>query len=150
MRIAAAALAILLTLSACGGAGSPAAATATTAPTASPKPTPAASVVIKDDAKLGKILVTPAGATLYIFKKDTDNTSNCYDACATTWPPFVITADPVAAVGMTGKLGIALRKDNAKQVTYNNQPLYFFANDKAAGETNGEGVGGNWFVVKNP
>lgn len=148
MRIASIALTTLLTLSACGGAASPAAVTATPTPTASPTPVP--SVAIKDDAKLGKILVTPSGATLYTFKRDTDNTSNCYDACATTWPPFVITVDPVAPVGMAGKLSVALRKDNAKQVTYNNQPLYLFANDKAAGDTNGEGVGGNWFTVKNP
>ena len=147
MRIAAAALAILLTLSACGGAGSPAAATATTAPTASPKPTPAASVVIKDDAKLGKILVTPAGATLYIFKKDTDNTSTCYDACATTWPPYVVTS---AVTGMAGKIATAARKDGALQLTYNKQPLYFYSKDTKAGDTTGQGVGGNWFVVQNP
>jgi predicted lipoprotein with Yx(FWY)xxD motif len=29
----------------------------------------------------------------------------------------------------------------------NGWPLYFFANDAAPGDTNGQGVGDNWFVV---
>ena len=32
-------------------------------------------------------------------------------------------------------------------MTVNGQPLYYFAGDKAAGDTNGQGVAGKWYVV---
>jgi predicted lipoprotein with Yx(FWY)xxD motif len=32
-------------------------------------------------------------------------------------------------------------------VTFNGWPLYTFANDKAPGQVNGQGVGGVWFVA---
>ena len=77
-RILAAAVAAVVVLSACGGAG---------APTAASSPSPSAKPAFGTaDTPLGKILVASNGSTLYIFKKDTDDTSTCYDACATTCP----------------------------------------------------------------
>jgi predicted lipoprotein with Yx(FWY)xxD motif len=146
-RIATAAMAAMIVLSACGGAGSGTAAsspTPTPTPTASPTVAPVFGVA---DTSIGKVLVAANGATLYIFKKDTDNTSACYDACATTWPPYTVTA---GSTGMAGKISTAARKDGTQQLTYNKQPLYFYQKDTKAGDTTGEGVGGNWFVVKNP
>jgi predicted lipoprotein with Yx(FWY)xxD motif len=35
------------------------------------------------------------------------------------------------------------------QVTYNGLPLYYYVQDSAAGDANGQGVGGAWYVV-NP
>lgn len=143
-RILSASITALVILSACGGAGAGTAASSPT-PTASPSPAPAFGVA---DTSLGKVLVASNGATLYIFKKDTDNTSACYDACATTWPPYVVTS--ASTTGMGGKIGTAARKDGTFQLTYNKQPLYFYAKDTKPGDTTGQGVGGNWFVVANP
>ena len=33
------------------------------------------------------------------------------------------------------------------QVAINGSPLYYFAKDAKAGDTNGQGVGGKWFVA---
>jgi len=44
-------------------------------------------------------------------------------------------------------LGEITRADGTKQVTYNDMPLYYFAGDKAPGDTTGQGVGGAWLVA---
>ena len=37
--------------------------------------------------------------------------------------------------------------DGTMIVTYNGMPLYYWVNDKAAGDVTGQNVGGVWFVV---
>lgn len=153
MRIAASALAVTIILGACGGAGAaPAAvATPTAAPTATPTPAPSPIASVATNSKLGKILVTTSQMTLYTFKPDAPNTSNCSGGCATTWPPFTITGAVVAPSGLTGTLATIVRADTgAKQVTYNSMPLYLYSKDANPGDANGEGLGNNWFTVKNP
>jgi len=99
---------------------------------------------------LGNVLVGPKGMTLYMFTKDTADTSNCYDKCATNWPPLLVdkAEDIVAGVNLLGKWGTATRKDTEKlQVTYNGMPLYYWKDDKAIGDATGENVGKVWFTV---
>ena len=155
MRPLALGLATALLAAACGGGA--ATASPTPSPTASPSPTPAPTIVAKvaADAKLGKILVdVVTGKTLYIWAKDSDENSQCYDQCATFWPPFVTTAKAVAADGVTtGKFSTTARKDGSLQVTFNSHPLCFYARVAAAGETNGQGstgFGAVWQVVSAP
>ena len=155
MRPLALGLATVLLAAACGGTA--ATSSPTPSPTATPSPTPSPTIVAKvaTDAKLGKILVDSAtGKTLYTWAKDSDENSQCYDQCATFWPPFVTTAKTVAADGVTtGKFSTTARKDGSLQVTFNSHPLYFYARDAAAGETNGQGstgFGAVWQVVSAP
>ncbi len=155
MRILTLTLATALIAAACGGTASTA--SPTPKPTATASPTPAPTIVAKvaTDAKLGKILVDSAtGKTLYTWAKDSDENSQCYDQCATFWPPLVTTAKTVAADGVTaGKFGTSARKDGSLQVTFNSHPLYFFARDAAPGDTNGQGstgFGAVWIVVQMP
>ena len=97
-----------------------------------------------------KILVDAAsGMTLYLFTPDGKDAtkSTCVDKCIANWPPFLAPADAKAAdewtiVDVTDKDGKA-----AKMWAYDGHPLYFFVKDKKAGDVNGEGVGGVWFVV---
>jgi predicted lipoprotein with Yx(FWY)xxD motif len=107
-----------------------------------------ALVNVSQNAKLGSFLVDSKGMTLYLFTKDTPNTSNCYGGCATYWPPLLTTGSPAAGTGVTGTmLGTTTRTDGSTQVTYNGWPLYYYIGDKAAGDTNGEDVQNVWFVI---
>ncbi len=119
-------------------------------PTEIPFPTASGPAVVNmgNNSSLGSILTDSQDMTLYIFTKDTPNTSNCYNACANNWPPFLTSGAPTAGTGITASmLGTTTRSDGLTQVTYNGWPLYYFAGDKAAGDTNGEGKGGIWFVI---
>jgi predicted lipoprotein with Yx(FWY)xxD motif len=99
---------------------------------------------------LGEIIVDAEGMTLYAFTPDTAGESTCYDDCATAWPPLVVT-DAAAISAGTGldaaKLTTVDRTDGTKQVKYGDWPLYFFADDAAAGDTNGQGLFEKWYVV---
>jgi predicted lipoprotein with Yx(FWY)xxD motif len=100
----------------------------------------------------GTVLTDGQGKTLYTFSLDTDGTSHCADACATAWPPLELASGtPVAPSGLSGTLGVISRSDGKRQVTYNNQPLYYFSGDSAAGQANGNGrtaFNGTWRVAQ--
>jgi predicted lipoprotein with Yx(FWY)xxD motif len=98
---------------------------------------------------LGTFLTGPDGRTLYVFTKDSANTSTCTSPCSDTWLPITVAAgqQPQAGAGVTGQLGTLTRADGAIQVTYNGRPLYHFKGDAKAGDTNGQGIGGFWFVA---
>jgi predicted lipoprotein with Yx(FWY)xxD motif len=95
---------------------------------------------------LGKILVTTKGNTLYIYDPDgTDTVSpKCVDACADAWPAYAPSRKPKVGKGLDASLaGIG----GGGQATYNSRLLYEFSGDTAAGDTNGQDVGGVWHVV---
>ena len=108
------------------------------------------TVTAATNPNLGTILADRNGKTLYVFLRDTPNTSSaCYDRCATNWPPLLITeGNPVAGQGVNGNLlGVLARTDGTRQVMYNGMPLYYFAADANPGDTSGQGVGKVWFVL---
>ena len=105
------------------------------------------TVKVTDHPQLGNILTDAQGKTLYIFTRDEANASTCYDQCAQRWPALTVTGEPAAAPGLTGTLGVTTRRDNTRQATYNQMPLYYFSGDNNPGDTAGQNVGGVWFVV---
>ncbi len=108
----------------------------------------AALVNVFQKPNFGRFLVDDKGMTLYLFTKDTPDTSNCYGSCAAAWPPLLTNGTPLAGPGVDATLlGATARTDGKTQVTYNHMPLYHFAKDKQAGDITGQGVGGVWFVV---
>jgi predicted lipoprotein with Yx(FWY)xxD motif len=120
---------------------------------ASPSASPATSgtTIAVATSKLGQILVDGNGMTVYLFVADTGTTSTCYTSCATIWPPVLTTGAPQAGAGATAtQLGTTTRTDGKVEVTYAGHPLYYFVQDKAAGDTTGQGIngfGGLWWVV---
>jgi predicted lipoprotein with Yx(FWY)xxD motif/cytochrome c5 len=96
----------------------------------------------------GQYLTDAQGRSLYLFTNDSKNTPTCYDQCAQNWPPLLVKEKAVAGKGVAASLlGTAQRRDGKLQATYNGWPLYYFARDQKAGDTNGQGVGGVWFLV---
>jgi predicted lipoprotein with Yx(FWY)xxD motif len=92
-----------------------------------------------------QILTNAQGLTLYYRTSDTAS-SVCSGSCATAWPPLLSTSVPASATSLPGKLTL-LTDTNGSQLEYNGHPLYTFSGDNAAGQMNGEGIGGVWFVV---
>jgi predicted lipoprotein with Yx(FWY)xxD motif len=91
-----------------------------------------------------KIYTDANGMTLYTFDKDEAGKSNCYDKCATNWPPLKAEADAKAE----GDWTVVDRTDGTRMWAYEGHPLYTFIKDTKAGDTTGEGVGGVWHIAK--
>ncbi len=100
---------------------------------------------------LGTYLVGSSGHALYLWLGDTKGKSNCAGACAKAWPPLTTTGKPSASGGaMAADLGTITRAGGVKQVTYMGHPLYYFAGDSTAPQTNGQGsdaFGAKWWLV---
>jgi predicted lipoprotein with Yx(FWY)xxD motif len=113
---------------------------------------PASSVTVKtQNGPLGSYLADGSGRALYLFASDTRSTSSCSGACAAAWPPLTAKGSVSAIDGAsTGDIATISRPDGTKQVTYAGHPLYYFAGDSGAGQTNGQGVdgfGALWWIV---
>ena len=107
--------------------------------------------VMLHKTKLGKVLATSSGRTLYLFMKDKNRRSACYGSCASNWPPLMKKGALRAGTGVKAKLlGTTKRKNGKLQATYKGHPLYLFSLDKGAGQISGQGLnffGGKWYVV---
>ena len=84
----------------------------------------------------GPALTDAKGMTLYTF--------DCYDQCATNWPPLMAPADATAQGAWT----TVTRRDGAKQWAYNGKPLYTWIRDQKPGDTTGDGVNNVWKIAK--
>jgi predicted lipoprotein with Yx(FWY)xxD motif len=102
---------------------------------------------------LGMVLVRSNGHTLYLFGKDRNGKSACSGSCAQFWPPLLTRGKPTAGAGLNASLlGTTTRSNGSVQVTYNKHPLYSYALDKLAGQTNGEGslaFGARWYALSS-
>ncbi len=103
---------------------------------------------VATDPKLGKFLVDGKGMSLYMFTKDTADTSNCPGKCMKQWPPFLSLGHPQAGAGVDPSLiGVISLANGNQMVTYNKMPLYYWVGDTKPGDTTGQDVGGAWYVV---
>jgi predicted lipoprotein with Yx(FWY)xxD motif len=101
------------------------------------------------DSSLGEIVVDADGMTVYMFDNDTQggDASTCEGQCAANWPAVTTDSDDPTVEGVTGEVGTITGVDGETQVTLNGWPLYSYAGDSAAGDTNGQGVNGVWWVL---
>jgi len=130
---------------------SPAPSVAASEPAASPAASTAASAYEVKVAQggVGAYLTGEDGKALYIRTTDKAGTSTCTGACAGNWPPFTLDAGETvkAGTGVTGTIATITRPDGSTQVSINGLPLYYFSGDSAAGQTNGQGFGGVWYLA---
>jgi predicted lipoprotein with Yx(FWY)xxD motif len=113
-------------------------------------PAPQPTVLSTASTGLGTIVVDGNGMTVYAYDADTQGTttSACTGDCASAWPAVEVTGSGTPKVsGVTGTVGTIAAPDGGKQLTLNGWPLYTYAGDHAAGQTNGEGLGGVWWVM---
>jgi predicted lipoprotein with Yx(FWY)xxD motif len=106
-----------------------------------------ASIALADTA-LGSVLVDRDGNTLYLFTKDAAGAPACNADCLANWPPLLADAAATPGDGLSAAdFATIAAADGSQQVTFHGHPLYTYAGDQTAGDTNGQGVGGAWFVV---
>lgn len=107
--------------------------------------------IVQGASDFGPMLYDGTGQAIYLFDVETSSKPECYDACATAWPPVLTKGKPVAGAGVDGSLlSTTKRTDGTTQVTYNDHPLYFYAHE-GKGEVKCHDIflnGGNWYVVQ--
>ncbi len=88
------------------------------------------------------------GFSLYTFDVDDAGASNCFGGCLVNWPALLAETGETAVAPfslierqMDESGGVAL------QWAYHGKPLYFFAGDSSAGDTNGTAVT-NWRLAR--
>jgi predicted lipoprotein with Yx(FWY)xxD motif len=153
------AVATVIFVAGCASAGgastAPAAAAATPGVSAAASPAgstaagQAVEVTVVTDATLGAYLAGVDGKSLYVLSTDSAGKSTCSGDCAANWPPFTLGSGGTvkAGTGVTATIATFTRDDGTTQVTINGKPLYYFSGDTAAGQTNGQGIGGKWYLA---
>ena len=146
---------LLTVAAACGGYSNNTGNTGYGTPDQPGPPAQSATLMVARDARLGNHLVDGSGRSLYYFAKDVpgDGThaalSNCNAGCLPIWPIF--NTNSVVAQGIDATdVGQITRTDGSQQTRYSGVPRSLSAGDASAGDTNGEGVGGIWYVVHDP
>jgi predicted lipoprotein with Yx(FWY)xxD motif len=147
-----AAFAVLAAACSNGSSGSSGAASTPASPASSAAGASSTSSTVDVHTKNGtSVLTDSTGRALYLFGSDTSTKSTCSGACATAWPPLTAKGAPTAGPGAkAADLATITRPGGTKQVTYAGHPLYYFAGDNAAGQTNGEAstaFGAPWYLL---
>ncbi|WP_228453419.1 COG4315 family predicted lipoprotein [Streptomyces alkaliterrae] len=124
------------------------AAPASPAAPAQPRPVMPQQSVRVAQTELGRILVDQSGRTLYGFTKDKDGASNCDADCVAVWPALITPGEVKPGDGVRpGMLRTARQGGDVTQAAYGEWPLYYYVGDTGPGETNGQGLDDEWFVV---
>ncbi len=109
-----------------------------------------AMVKVETSKEYGKILVSASGRTLYLLTDESTKALKCTGGCLGLWSALLTKGKPLAGAGIVAKELGTVKRGSSLQVTYYGHPLYTYAGDKAAGQTNGEGIesfGGWWYVL---
>jgi len=100
--------------------------------------------------RLGSILTTSSGFTLYEFSKDRTRENSCVKikSCSGFWPALESSGNPTAGAGVQASLLSTIQlSGGARQVTYAGHALYLYSGDSGPRSTSYVGAkqfGGTW------
>jgi mono/diheme cytochrome c family protein len=99
----------------------------------------------------GTYVTDSAGHTLYLYVLDegAEGGFACVGACTNNWIPLTATSlADLSLAGVDGELvAVQERADGTLQVTYGGWPLYRSRRDVEPGQTRGQSVGNQFFIV---
>jgi predicted lipoprotein with Yx(FWY)xxD motif/plastocyanin len=104
------------------------------------------TVMINSNAALGKYLTDGKGMTLYYYTKDSPGMSMATAAILANWPAFSPTSF-IPGPGLSASDFATITTNGQPQATFKGWPLYYYAKDKVAGDTLGQGIGNVWYVI---
>lgn len=87
---------------------------------------------------VGRLLTTAKTYSVYVYDRDTPETSACDDECARTWQPILA---PALARAL-GEWSIVERSAGVRQWSFRGQPLYTYVLDQQAWSQEGSDVPG--------
>ena len=111
--------------------------------------TPSFTANVSTKSGIGTYLVDGNGKTLYWTTLDSTGQSNVTGAVLANWPIFYTPNITVPSLLRLSDFGSITRADGTKQTTFKGWPIYYYFNDRASGDTLGQGINGVWFAV-NP
>jgi len=108
------------------------------------------TVRLADHPTYGTILTDSNGRSLYIIARDIPNTGIIADLgdVARFYPPFYAESMPGERGINTSEFGILTRPDGKKQTTFRGWPLYYYLNDRSAGEAKSQGANNITFLAR--
>jgi predicted lipoprotein with Yx(FWY)xxD motif len=99
--------------------------------------------------KLGTVLTTSSGLTLYHLTSDPSGKATCTGACAKVWPPLLVSkGEHIKGPKRLKDFGTIHLAHGKLQASFHGEALYRFSGDKKEGQATGQGVEGTWFAVK--
>jgi predicted lipoprotein with Yx(FWY)xxD motif len=104
-------------------------------------------VGVATNEKLGSYLVDAKGMALYLYTRDTENSTVCYGNCEVNWPIFYSANISDTAELKAADFGTITRTDGTMQTTFRGAPLYYYVKDMKAGDVTGQDVGKVWYVI---
>jgi predicted lipoprotein with Yx(FWY)xxD motif len=138
-----------LTLAACGGGGGQTSGSPGTA-----GPGGGTTLSVEQSGDFGRVLVDSAGRPLYVSDQETGGKVLCTGACTSFWIPFTVDAGAPTGSPVSDELGVVVRPDGTRQVTYDGKLLYSFFEDQS-GQITGDGFADafdgrqfTWHVVR--
>jgi predicted lipoprotein with Yx(FWY)xxD motif len=107
-------------------------------------------ILKKDNKTVGAYLTDDQGRTIYWKKGDSPDKSTCSGPCLEVWPLVNLPATLNLPKGLkASEFSRIRREDGNVQSTFRRYPLYYYSKDAAAGDTNGQGINAEWYVI-NP